>query len=68
MHKSKIAIDSTMAYEIGMLKPYLDDILPLVPKTNEHYYKAQDILESISDFSPISKDYLSADSLFHEFI
>ena len=68
MHKSRIAIDSTMAYEIGMLKPYLDDILPLVPKNSEHYHRAQDILESISDFSPISKDFLSDDSLYHEFI
>lgn len=68
MHKSRISIDSTMAYEIGMLKPYLDEILPLVPKGSDHYYRAQDILESISDFSPISKDYLSEDSLFHEFI
>ncbi len=67
-HRSKISIDSTMAYEIGMLKPYLDEILPLVPKNSEHYYRAQDILESISDFSPISKEFLSPDSLFHEFI
>ena len=57
-----------MAYEIGMLKPYLDEILPLVPKTSEYYYRAQDFLESISDFTPISKEYLSPDSLFHEFI
>ena len=68
IHKAKISLDSTMAYEIGMLKPYLDEILSLVPKKSEHYHRAQDILESISDFSPISKDYLSHDSLFHEFI
>ena len=68
IHQAKISINSTMAYELGMLKPYLDHILPLVPKNSEHYYTAQDILASISDFSPISKDYLSPDSLFHEFV
>lgn len=68
IHRSKISLNSTMAYEIGMLKPYLDEILPLVPRESEHYYRAQDILESISDFSPISKEFLSADSLFHEFV
>ncbi len=68
IHRAKISINSTMAYELGMLKPYLDEILPLVPKKSEHYYRAQDILESISNFSPISKDLLSPDSLFHEFV
>lgn len=66
--KAKIKLNSTVCYEIGMLKPYLDEILPLVPKTSEHYYKAQDILEAISDFNPISKEYLAPDSLFHEFV
>lgn len=66
--KAKIKLNSTVGYEIGMLKPYLDEILPLVPKTSEHYYRAQDILEAISDFTPISKEYLAPDSLFHEFV
>lgn len=68
IHRAQISINSTMAYEIGMLKPYLDEILPLVPKTSDYYDKSQDILESISDFSPISKEFLSPDSLFHEFV
>lgn len=67
-HHAKINLNSTVCYEIGMLKPYLDEILPLVPQTSEHYYMAQDILESISDFTPISKEYLAPDSLFHEFV
>ena len=68
INRAKISLNSTMAYEIGMLKPYLEEILPLVPRKNNHYYKAQDILESISDFSTISKEFLSPDSLFHEFV
>lgn len=67
-YKAKLSISSTVCYEIGMLKPYLDEILPLVPKTSPYYYTAQDILESIADFTPISKEYLSPDSLFHEFV
>lgn len=66
--KAKFKLNSTVCYEIGMLKPYLDEILPLVPHTSEHYYTAQDILEAISDFTPISKEYLAPDSLFHEFV
>lgn len=65
---ANISINSTHCYEIGMLKPYLDEILPLVPNTSKYYYEAQDILELIKDFSPIDKAYLAPDSLYHEFV
>ena len=65
---ANVNINSTLCYEIGMLKPYLEEILPLVPKKSSHYYEAQDILELIHDFSPIDKSYLSPDSLYHEFV
>ena len=51
-----------------MLKPYLEEILPLVPDTSEYYDRAQEILGKIADFSPIDKRYLSEDSLYHEFV
>lgn len=66
--RANVSINSTVCYEIGMLKPYLDEILPLVPKKNKYYYDAQDILEKIEDFSPIDKSYLAPDSLYHEFV
>lgn len=67
-HKAKIQLNSTLCYEIGMLKPYLDEILSLVPETSDYYYKAQDYLELIKDYSPIDKKYLAPDSLYHEFV
>lgn len=66
--KAKIQLNSTVCYEIGMLKPYLDEILSLVPKTSEYYYEALDMMEKIADFTPIDKKYLAPDSLFHEFV
>ena len=66
--KARLNINSTLCYEIGMLKPYLEEILPLVPETSVYYDKAQEMLEKIADFSPIDKKYLSPDSLYHEFI
>ena len=66
--KARLNINSTLCYEIGMLKPYLEEILPLVPETSDHYDQAQEILEKIADFSPIDKKYLSPDSLYHEFV
>ena len=65
---ARIKINSTLCYEIGMLKPYLEEILPLVPDTSEYYDRAQEILGKIADFSPIDKRYLSEDSLYHEFV
>lgn len=66
--KANISINSTMCYEIGMLKPYLVEILSQVPKESQFYYQVQDILELIEDFTPIDKSYLAPDSLYHEFV
>ena len=66
--RARININSTVCYEIGMLKPYLEEILPLVPENSEYYDRAQDMLEKIADFTPIDKKYLSEDSLYHEFV
>lgn len=65
---ANLNINSTLCYEIGMLKPYLDEILPLVPETSDYYDTAQEILDKIKDFSPIDKKYLAEDSLYHEFV
>ncbi len=67
-YKAKLNISSSVCYEVGMLKPYLEKILPLVPRTSPNYYTAQDILSNIAEFSPIDKKYLAPDSLFHEFV
>ena len=65
---ANININSTMCYEIGMLKPYLVEILSQVSNTSPFYYQSRDILELIEDFTPIDKSYLAPDSLYHEFI
>ena len=66
--KADVSINSTLCYEIGMLKPYLCEILQLVPDTSEYYHQAQDILELIKDFTAFDKSYLAPDSLYHEFV
>ena len=65
---ANVHINSTMCYEIGMLKPYLFEILPQIPRENEFYDQAQSILDTIKDFTPIDKEYLAPDSLYHEFV
>jgi len=61
-------IDSTMPYEINMLKPYLEDILAKMPENNEFIETARSIIEKVKDIRPISREYLRENSLYYEFI
>lgn len=61
-------IDSTMPYELGVLKPYLEQILPSVSKDGPYGSTAEKILTQIKDISPIPSNMISEDSLYQEFI
>ncbi len=61
-------IDSTMPYEVGMLKPYLEATLPSVPKDHPKRAEAEAILASLAHVEPISSDYMLPNSLYKEFI
>lgn len=61
-------IDSTMPYEIGMLKPYLETIFASMPRDNEFWKDAQAILKKIESVTPVSGDYIIENSLYKEFI
>ena len=61
-------IDSTMPYEIGVLKPYLNQILPTVPEESPHKQQAEKILERIEGILSVSDRYIPSDSLYKEFI
>lgn len=64
----KYTIDSVFPCEISLLKPYLDDILPTVGKESEFYDEAQEILDKISGIQTLPKEFISENSLYHEFI
>ena len=62
------AIDSTLAYEVGMLKPYL---LPLLENYNPDalfFKEAKALLQKLKNVQPIPADYLTQNSLYKEFI
>ena len=67
-HKCKYRVDSAFECEISLLKPYLEQILPLVDKNNSHYSKAEEILVKISSVEALPKEYLSDNSFYFEFI
>lgn len=61
-------INSTMRYDAGILKPYLELILPEVPADDPNFRMASGLLEKLKGITPIPSGYLSADSLYHEFV
>ena len=61
-------IDSTMAYEVGMLKPYLQKILATVTKELPYYARAQEILKKIARVRTVPAEYMMPNSLYKEFI
>lgn len=61
-------IDSTMPYEIGMLKPYLERIFEGMPRDNEFWKDAEEILKKLSSIQPVDAAYITENSLYKEFI
>lgn len=66
--KCDLVIDSTMAYDLHLLTPYLRDLMPTVSQDSRYYLRALDILNRISAIEPIPVEYLSKDSMYREFI
>ncbi len=63
-----MTVDSTMAYDLHLLVPYLRELLQHVSEQSRYYLRALDILNRIAKIEPISVQYLQKDSLYHEFI
>ncbi len=61
-------IDSSLAYEIGVLKPYLEKILGGIGSNSESYYASRDILGKIADVDEISSALIEEGSLYKEFV
>ena len=61
-------IDSTMPYEIGMLKPHLEKIFAEMSRKNEYWKSAWEILQRSRTLHEISDSYITENSLYKEFI
>ncbi len=61
-------IDSSFAYEIGVLKPYLVRVLSDISVESEYRDMADAILDKVSVAEEISTDNLAANSLYWEFV
>ena len=65
---SDYSVDSKMEYEIGVLKPYIIDIIGQMDKNDKYYPKAEEILKRISHVEEISSDLILDGMLYCEFV
>ena len=65
---SDYSVDSSMEYEIGVLKPYLLDIVAGMDKNDKYYEKALAIIEKISRIDEISSELILDGMLYCEFV
>ncbi len=63
-----VSIDSTLPYEIGMLKPHLVPLLEGIRSDDPFYAQARTILKKFDAVQEISSDYMTEQSLYKEFI
>ena len=66
--KCDYKLDSTMPFEIHMLKPHVERIFADHPVTGEDAPITAELLRKLSGVQSISHKYLSKGSLYHEFI
>ncbi len=66
--KDHVAIDSTMPYELGMLRPFLEHALASVSPNSPHRVQADQILASIQSIPPLPSDWIEDGFLYSEFI
>ena len=63
-----VRIDSTLGYEISVLKPYLLPLFASLPRDNPFYPEGQRISSILHRIDEISKTYIPATSVYREFL
>ncbi len=61
-------IDTSLVYEIGVLKVFVEPLLYSVKSTSSAYNEARRLINSLRCFFPIPSEYVSDDSVLREFI
>jgi uridine kinase len=61
-------LNTSLAYEVGVLKVFVLPLLYSVTEESLAYTEARRIIESLDEFYPIPSDYVPDDSILREFI
>lgn len=60
--------NSSLIFELGVMKDYAEPLLRRVPHSSEHYAEAYRLLKFLSFFEPIPSDQIPTTSLLREFL
>lgn len=66
--ESCVMIDTTLEYELHILKPYLVEYLGEIGKDSKHYEAASEILDSLKDIKGADSAWIGKNSLYKEFV
>ena len=61
-------INTSLIYEIGVLKVYVEPLLYSVQRNSPAYSEARRLINFLKNFFPIPSDYVPAESILREFI
>lgn len=61
-------VNTSLIYEIGVLKVFVEPLLYSVKATSPAYIEARRLIDSLTQFFPIPSDYVPLDSVLREFI
>lgn len=68
VHQADKIINTSLAYEVGALKVFVEPLLFSVPSNSECYSEARRLLSFMKQFFTISSEYIPNDSILREFI
>ena len=66
--KADIVFDSSLPYEVSVMKNYAVPILKSVPEDNERHDEMLELVKSFDNFEAIDPELVAKDSLLREFI
>jgi uridine kinase len=63
-----VMVNTSLFYEIGVLRPLIEPILREIPDTVPEYGEAHRLLAFLDNFTPIAADEIPPTSIMREFI
>lgn len=67
-HRADIIFDSSLPYEVSVMKNYALPILQAVPEENDRHDELLELIRAFAWFEPIDPELVAKDSLLREFI
>ena len=68
IHQANVIVNTALAYEVGVLKVFVEPLLLSVSVDNIYYEEARRLVDFLKQFFPIPGEYVSDESILREFI